>query len=319
MEKLPIWGNVIPYNTDASKLPDLIIRKRHKLFAMLDWAKDIFGNHVMVDTGKLDTFTYLDEIKPGKVSEKYDDVPTLVPFVVKGSEVAVLIAPGGGFCNQSRDKEGYDIARFMNQNGITAFVLDYRLNPYKAPVCYLDMQRAIRYVRHHAAEYGINPEKIGAMGFSAGGYVAGASYVLLGDQNVACQGYVPDEVDAEDGQASFLGLIYPVVSFDGNPNMLALLAGKDFFDENKRKLLAKEYSLTEQLKLSNVPQFLCYGTKDMLKGMEEYDSKMRQLNVPHHTLVLDGATHGFGLNNKKYSYWGEEYVRWIRTVTDTQS
>lgn len=100
------------------------------------------------------------------------------------------------------------MARFLNENGISAFVLEYRLNPYKAPVCYLDMQRAIRYVRHHAVEYGISSKQIGAMGFSAGGYVTGASYILLGNAPVEYKGYKPDEVDEEDGRADFLGMIF---------------------------------------------------------------------------------------------------------------
>lgn len=311
-EKVEIWGASIPYNTGTSKLHDMTIRKKLKIFATVDWIRDVFGTHIMADTAGLDTYTYLDEIKPGKISEKYDDAPTLTPFIAEGSVTAVIIAPGGGFCNQSRKWEGYDIARFLKQNGISAFVLDYRLNPYRAPVCYLDMQRAIRYVRHHAGEYGIHKEKIGVLGFSAGGYVAGASHILLGNQAVTFPGYVPDAVDAEDGQPSFLGLVYPVVSFDENPNMLAILAGKDFFDDGKRKLLMKEYSLIEHLQHSNVPQFLCYGSKDMLEGMDRYDAKMEELNIPHQTLVLEGAGHGFNLSNKKYAFWGDEFIRWIR-------
>lgn len=314
MEKLRIWGEQIPYNTGKSKLEDMTIRRRPLPVAGFGWFRDIFGEYVTKDMGRLDTFSYLDEIRSGKTSRFYDDVPTLVPFLVKGSKTAVIVAPGGGFCNLSRKREGYDMARFLNENGISAFVLEYRLNPYKAPVCYLDMQRAIRYVRHHAVEYGISSKQIGAMGFSAGGYVTGASYILLGNAPVEYKGYKPDEVDEEDGRADFLSMIYPVVCFDENPNMLALLAGKDFFDAEKRKQLREKYSLTEQLKPSEVPQFLCYGTRDMLKGIDRYGAKLEELKVPHKTVCIDGAGHGFALNNKKYFFWAKEYVRWIQDV-----
>lgn len=315
MEKRKIWGENIPYNTGKPKAPDMVIRKIPKWLAMIGWVKDIFGTRIARDTGGMDTFTYLDEIKTGKASASYDDAPTLTPFLSPGSDTAVIIAPGGGFCNQSRDREGYDIAAFLNRNGINAFVLDYRLNPYRAPVCYLDMQRAIRYARYHAREYGIASDKIGTLGFSAGGYLSAASLILLGDKAVEVSGYVPDAVDAENGAANFVGLIYPVVDFDQNQNMLALLAGKDFYDPEKRPQLQNRYSLTAQLQSSTVPQFLCYGSKDMIKGQDAYAQRLEELHIPHKTLRIEGAGHGFALENKKYAFWAEEFAQWVKDVT----
>lgn len=311
MDKLKIWGDTIPYNTGEEKASDMVIRKWPKGLAMIAWVKDVFGGSISRDTRGMDTFTYLDEIKPGKVCANYDDIPTLTPLISSGSDIAVIIAPGGGFCNQSRQSEGYNIAAFLNQNGISAFVLEYRMNPYRAPVCYLDMQRAIRYVRYHAKEYGISPNKIGAMGFSAGAYVTGASYFLLGNKAIEYPGYVLDEVDGENGQANFMGLIYPVVNFDYNQNMLALLAGEDFYDEKQRPQLKDRFSLTSQMTASDVPQFLCYGTKDPIKGADTYDEKLNHLNIPHKSIRIEGGGHGFALDNKKYAFWGDEFVKWI--------
>ena len=316
MDKLKIWGKIIPYNTGKAKAPDMVIRRWPKWIAMIHWVKDVFGGRIAQDTRGMDTFTYLDEIKPGKVSANYDDIPTLTPFLSPGSDIAVIIAPGGGFCNQSRQNEGDHIAAFLNQNGISAFVLEYRMNPYRAPVCYLDMQRAIRYIRYHAKEYGISPDKIGAMGFSAGGYLTGASLFLLGNKAVEYPGYIPDEVDGENGQADFLGLIYPVVNFDYNQNMLALLAGNDFYDEAERPKLKERFSLTSRMTTSDVPQFLCYGTKDPIKGAGIYDKKLNALKIPHKTVCIENGGHGFALENKKYSFWGDEFVKWIREITN---
>lgn len=318
MDKMKIWGEIIPYNTGKAKAPDMVIRRWPKWIAMINWVRDVFGSHISRNTGGMDTFTYLDEIKPGKVSANYDDIPTLTPFISSGSDIAIIIAPGGGFCNQSRQSEGYDIASFLNQNGISAFVLEYRMNPYRAPVCYLDMQRAIRYIRYHAKEYGISPNKIGAIGFSAGGYLTGASFFLLGNKAVEYPGYVPDEVDGENGQANFLGLIYPVVNFEHNQNMLALLAGNEFYDGEQRPQLKSRFSLTRQMTASDVPQFLCYGTKDPIKGAEVYDERLDMLNIPHMTICIENGGHGFALENKKYSFWGDEFVKWIRKIMDDQ-
>ena len=314
MQKYNIWGEQIPYHKPGKAKADCMdLKKRFSLATILGWVRDVFGTKVTKDASYLDTFTYMDEIRKGKMSAYMDDVPNLTYFPAKGSDTGVIIAPGGAFCNQGRKREGSDVAEYLNRSGISAFVLEYRMNPYEAPVCYLDMQRAIRYVRYHADDFGLDRHKIGAMGFSAGGYVAGASEILLGNQPVKYPDYVPDEVDREEGRADFLGLIYPVTNFDVNPNMLCLLAGDDFFDPKKRPKLQKQYSLTAQMGPSGTktPQFLCYGTKDMLKGMDLYAKQLKECGVPHKTVVLEGAGHGFTLS-KKYITWAEQYVAWIK-------
>lgn len=313
MEKTAIWGTSTPYNHPDIRKKDLMqIRNIPKVIAVLVMAKDVFGRAIAKDAGGLDTYSYFEEIKSGRTNEYLDDVPNLVPFLREGADTAVIIAPGGAFCTLARENEGYAVARALNKNGISAFVLEYRMNPYEAPVCYLDMQRAIRYVRFHAADYGLRSDRIGAMGFSAGGYAAGASAILLGNSPVDCPDYVPDEIDAVNGLPNFLGLIYPVTNFDQNPNMLCLLSGDDYFDVHRRPALQRQYSLTENLTLSDIPQFLCYGTLDPLRGMDRYARQLDILKIPHKTLVLKGSTHGYALTAKKYAWWFEEYVRWIK-------
>lgn len=316
MEKIWIWGDSIPYNIPGKKKADvMVLRRTPKGVTKLNWIIDIFGGRIAKDAGGLDTFSYMDEIAAGKMSEYFDDVPNLVPFLADGADTAVIVAPGGGFCNQSREGEGYDIARFLNGRGISAFVLEYRMDPYEAPVYYLDMQRAIRYVRHHAASYGLDPGKIGAMGFSAGGYVAGASAILLKDDPVACEGYQPDEVDAENGMADFLGMIYPAAAFDHNPNMMWVFDRQAFSDPAKREDLLKRYSLTEHITKDCPPQFLVYGTKDPLKDIAVYDRKLKEIGADHRSYVLEGASHGFALEHPQYNHWGDAFADWIFEVT----
>jgi len=316
MSKLRIWGALIPYNEpEKCKADYMILNNKSKLQVEMDWVTDVFGTSVSEDASGMDTFTWLDEISSGKASEYFDDVPTLTPYLVDGVDTAVIIAPGGGFCNQSREKEGYEIAEFLNKNGISAFVLEYRMNPYEAPVCYLDMQRAIRYVRYHATEYGLRRDHIGAMGFSAGGYVAGASVILLRDEVPVWKDYTPDDIDRESGRADFLGMIYPVAAFDRNPNMLCVLAGDAFFDPAKRPALQKKYSLTENITPDCPPQFLCYGDQDPLLDIPAYARMLDEAGVLHQTCLVNGASHGYGLRDEQFAYWGEIYVQWIRTIT----
>lgn len=314
MEKINIWGSDIPYNESKKKKVDsMTIRHKWKPVVLVRWAKAIFGSSIVNDTSGFDTYTYYEEIKKGKVSEYFDDVPNIIPYLVKDSDAAIIVAPGGGFSMQCRENEGYKVAEYLNKKKISVFVLEYRMNPYRAPVCYLDMQRAIRYVRYHAREFGINPHKIGTMGFSAGGYVVGGAAILLGNQEVSFPGYTPDEVDGMNGLPDFMCMAYPVTDFDENPNMLCMLAGEEYFDESKRGILKTQYSLTENLASSNVPQFFCYGTKDILKGMDRYAKRLDELNIPHETIVLEGAGHGFVLN-PRYIWWWNEFMKWIASL-----
>src|SRR5579859_6422368 len=113
---------------------------------------------------------------PGALGTQDEDRPTLAPYLVpqgRGSGAAVIVCPGGGYQGLSMDKEGDQIARWLNSIGVAAFVLKYRLGPkYHHPVELGDAQRAIRTVRTRAAEYRVMPDRIGIMGFSAGGHLA---------------------------------------------------------------------------------------------------------------------------------------------------
>jgi acetyl esterase/lipase len=113
---------------------------------------------------------------PGALGTQDEDKPTLAPYIVpqgKGTGTAVIVCPGGSYLHLSMDKEGDQVARWLNSIGVTAFVLKYRLGPkYRHPVELGDAQRAIRTVRQKAEEYRVMPDRIGIMGFSAGGHLA---------------------------------------------------------------------------------------------------------------------------------------------------
>src|SRR5437868_4165171 len=116
---------------------------------------------------------------PGALGEADADKPTLFPYVVpagRGTGTAVVVCPGGGYQNLSMEKEGSDVARWLNSLGVSAFVLRYRLGPkYHHPIELGDAQRAIRTLRSKAAEYRLSPDRIGIMGFSAGGHLASSA------------------------------------------------------------------------------------------------------------------------------------------------
>ena len=138
-----------------------------------------------------------------------EDKPAVYCFPApadKNTGVAFLILPGGAFTNRVADHEGVQIARFLNAHGISGFVLRYRIQPnYRNNISVLDANRAIRYVRAHAAEFKISPERVGTIGFSAGAELEGDAFyngVVAGDPTAA------DPLDRFSTRPNFLALIY---------------------------------------------------------------------------------------------------------------
>ncbi|MFG3436147.1 alpha/beta hydrolase [Nonomuraea sp. NPDC047897] len=124
---------------------------------------------------------------------------------------AVLVLPGGGYARLA-DHEGAPVARWLNSLGVAAFVVRYRVAPHRHPVPLLDAARAVRWVRHHAAGYGVDPLRVGVLGFSAGGHLAG----LLATETGPMLPEGPhDEVDAGDPRPGLAVLCYPVVTLTG--------------------------------------------------------------------------------------------------------
>ncbi|GIH15372.1 alpha/beta hydrolase [Rugosimonospora africana] len=123
------------------------------------------------------------------------DRPTLTAFTIPGPQPspAVLVLPGGGYARHA-EHEGAPVARWLNSLGVAAFVLRYRVAPYRYPVPLLDGQRAIRYLRRHVDRFGIDPGRVGVLGFSAGGHLAGL-LATAGDSG-------PDAVDSGPGGAA---------------------------------------------------------------------------------------------------------------------
>lgn len=314
-EKRNLWGDTIPYNSNKSKYNDLCLTKVPKVIVALNFAKWVFGKKLQKDNHGHDDFTDRYQIQKGLVKDTYEDVPVITPFIVKDSKTTVIIAPGGGFCMRDDEGEGNKVAKMLNDRGISAFVVAYRLQPYRFPIPCLDMQRAVRWVRAHADEYGVPKDSVGLMGFSAGGFAAAGSAVFLGNDPVAADGYTEDEIDKENGMPDYLCPIYPVVNFDKNPCMLANIKGSEFYTgANKRKQWKIDYALDKKHneKAADIPTFLAYGTKDMLGGFEDYKTTLSK-NLKNKVLVLDGASHAFA-TSEKYLYWCDECCNWIHQI-----
>lgn len=315
--RVNIW-NKVAGNSSRSKLDDMNIdsSQSNATFASMGFAKAIVNSNYSDEESMIDTFTYLHEIKGGHEKETYEDEPYLIPYVVEGSDSAVIVIPGGGFGYKSMDgntTEGKDIAETLNKNGISAFVLHYRTNPYEYPIPYLDLQRAVRYLRYNAETYHLDPAKISLIGFSAGGNEIGVFINTIQGKNIFPEDYVPDEIDTVDDSVSSAAMIYPALSFRFNvPMLFCMFDDEEVRDEAKREELLELTDLYRHIDSQDVKQFIVYGTKDSMVGMDEtknYINHAKENGCDITIVEAKGQNHGM-----KQDYYMDDYLTWLKKI-----
>lgn len=299
VEMIPIWGDVIPGNTGKSKLDVMDVdlsMTMEQIFTskrtMWDKSTEIYDN-VRPD----DTMVWKDEVLDGYAKETFDDVPFLVPYLVPGSKKVVISCPGGAYLGKSVVNEGDDIATFLNAAGISCFVLWYRSMPYQSPYMFLDLQRAIRFLRFHAEEYGFDPNQITTVGFSAGGNLNGVTSIVYGNKPVEVEGYTPDEIDKVDGRANGLAMIYPAVSMKSD-KILRVVFGMDAYQNKEKGLeLATSIDMIDQLHKDVPPMFLCCAQDDDVVppvNLAKLNTRAIELGIPTEFHMYPFGGHGFG-------------------------
>jgi len=252
---------------------------------------------------------------PGAQGNQDEDKPSLTPYLVppgSGTGTAVVVCPGGGYQHLAMDHEGDQIARWLNSLGVAAFVLKYRLGPkYHHPVELGDAQRAIRTVRSQAAEYRVEPDRIGIMGFSAGGHLASSA----GTHFDAGDPAAPDAIDRAASRPDFLVLCYPVISLSEpyvHRGSLHNLLG-DHPDPKLVTLLSNELQVTAQ----TPPTFLFHTTTDATVPVENsvlFYMALRKAGVPAEMHIYERGPHGVGLapTDEALSSWPARLADWLR-------
>lgn len=229
---------------------------------------------------------------------------------------ALIIAPGGGYVREMLDFEGMDVSRRFNAAGVTCFVLRYRLPgegwARRQDVPLQDAQRAMRLARFHAAHYGIDPARIGFMGFSAGGHVAASIATRFG-----ADVYQPvDGADRTDARPSFSVPMYPVITMGegchagSRDRLLGVPASAQMIDA---------YSCERHVPSDAPPTFLCLAADDatvppMANGFAYYQA-LRQAQVPAEFHLFEVGGHGFGLARavgKPCAVWPDLVLAWGR-------
>lgn len=242
------------------------------------------------------------------------DNPSITPFwpdPQKANGAAVVIFPGGGYVRLAIELEGYSIARWLNQQGVAAFVVKYRMQEYGFPAPLLDGLRAVRYVRAHAANWSLDSGRIGVMGFSAGGHLA-ASVATRYD--FRSPQVTDDPWQNVSARPDFAILGYPVITLEGpdaHAGSRQALLGPDPAPE-----LAHENSLQHQVKKGVPPMFIIHGAND--KSVPVNNSLMlfnevRKHNQQSELHVYQTNVHGFGMRAGEgtVSEWPKVLLNWL--------
>lgn len=268
------------------------------------------------ETGEVTIFDTADIVRVRNVQKP--DIAVFLPSKKNATGEAVVICPGGGYGILAYDWEGSDIARWLNSEGIAAFVLKYRLPgsksniiPYKSPL--MDAQRAMRQVRYHAEKWNIDPGKVGVMGFSAGGHLAStlSTHYDAGDPSNE------DPVEQESCRPDFSVLVYPVVSFTKEYTHVGSrenLLGKDADPE-----LVKHFSNELQITEDTPPAILIHSGDDQVVPVENsmvYYHNLQKKGIISEMHIYPYGGHGYSLaiGQGHLSTWPDRVIEWIKYI-----
>ena len=247
------------------------------------------------------------------------EIIVYLPKKEKATGAAVVICPGGGYGILAIKHEGHDIAKWFNEFGVAGIVIKYRLPTSdnitdRSEVAMTDAQRAVRMVRYNATDWGIVPDKIGIMGFSAGGHLASTVGTHF-DYGIAD---AKDPIQKVSCRPDFMILMYPVISMS-----------EDFMHAGSMKnLLGKNQSYEQKLRFSNEkqvssetpPTILIHSSDDkavpVANSIRFYEALV-QNKIPAELHIFNSGGHGFGLGRKdgtSHNLWPENVQAWMKDM-----
>ena len=261
----------------------------------------------------LDTVRLWSGAAPGALGDRPQDIPTLTVVRPDGAPSfgsAVIVAPGGGYMALSSGLEGRQVADWFAANGVTAFVLTYRLasNGYKHPTQLMDAERAVRWVRANADAYGVDPDRIGMIGFSAGGHLTAMTSTQFDAGDPAAQ----DPVDRVSSRPDFAVLGYAAIDLPSNR-----WNSSGFIDKKTTRSALAQLSPARNVRSDSPPTFLFHTGSDELVPSTDatlYYDALVKAGVPAELHVFANGRHGLGLgqSDDALSVWPALLRNWLR-------
>jgi acetyl esterase/lipase len=254
---------------------------------------------------------------PGALGKDAKDIPTLTPYFAppaKATGASIIICPGGGYAALA-PHEGFHYALWLNEQGITGFVLKYRLgsNGYRHPAMMQDVQRAIRYVRANAAKWGLDPDRIGVMGSSAGGHLASTALTHFdaGDPKAA------DLIDRASSRPNLGILCYPVITMGADTHSGSK---QNLLGDNPDPALVDLLSNEKQVTRDTPPTFIFHTVEDAAVKVENsmnFAAALQKNGVSFAFHLYTKGAHGMGLGSGQWDPdnrhpWTNECALWLK-------
>ena len=262
-----------------------------------------------------DTLLLWPEGAPDALGNAPHDQPTLIRYPAPqeiATGAAVVVCPGGGYQMLAMDHEGHQIARWLNSFGVSAYLVTYRLGKdgYRHPVPMHDGQRALRTVRANAAEWQIDPGRVGVLGFSAGGHLAST----LGTHFDAGNAKASDPIDRVSSRPDFMVLLYPVISFTEDYRHAG--SRKMLLGEAADSALVASLSNETQVKADTPPTFLVHTSEDTSVPPQNsiyFYLALLEKGIPVEMHIYEKGRHGLGLGSRgsAFSSWPERCEEWM--------
>ena len=248
----------------------------------------------------------------GRISHVSEPTLTVFgPAVDRPNGTAVILCPGGGYGIVSFDREGVQFAHWLSSLGVTSFVLKYRMKEFGHPAPLQDVLRAVRLVRSRAAEFKVNPARIGVMGSSAGGHLAASAGTLFDHPD----GKTGAALDATSARPDFLILMYPVITMDDPAahagSRKALLGAKPAPE------LLQLMSVEKQVTAATPPTLLIHTQEDKTVPVENsilFFQALTRAKVPAEMYLFEQGSHGMGMKDGfgTASEWPKYAAAWLR-------
>jgi acetyl esterase/lipase len=246
---------------------------------------------------------------------KRSELTIYLPEKEKNTGISVIICPGGSYCYLGMKHEGHKVAKFLQSQGIAAFVLRYRVGMYgnHHPAMMQDLQRTIQLIKEKYNDFQLDSAKVGVMGFSAGGHLAGTAATYFDTNFMLPLGIVP-QVSLKP---AFVAMIYPVITME-NDSIVHKKSRRNLLGRRHPKEMEHYMSLEQQVRPDMPHVFLlqCTGDKTVdYRNSVYYEAELTANSIKHKYLLYNEKGHGFGINpNGKTTGWENEFVLWVKKL-----